>query len=268
MEIKPRTCIYCNQTFTDMNGRVFANHVRWCDKNTTNGDKGRSAISKSARTRHDENLGKVMTYTKICALPQCNNTFTVKCRESNIAKTARYCNKCRHLIGAHTPQVWSDEMLKQISDRSKRLWKQPDYIEKQLKNNMGSKGNRRFTSKGEEEVRKHFKTKFPHDEWTHGGSLKMGEHRLVRDLFSKKLKICIEYDGIWHFKDIKGQLEHKQVKDAELQEWCIRNGWRLIRIDENVYNSDKQSAIQLLESYVYASTESVVKIGDRYQNPT
>ncbi len=261
MENKVRTCKYCDKMFTDVNVKIFANHVRWCDKNTTNGDKGGAAISKAAHERHDRKLGKVQIFTKTCMHPDCDATFTVECRKIDLNSISNYCSlKCRNSIGAHADRIWTDDMRSDASERSKLLWIQQEY----RTNIMKTTGNRRFTSKGEEEVREYFKTNFPDDEWTHGGSLKMGDHRLVRDLFSKKLKICIEYDGIWHFKDIKGQLDRKQSKDAALQEWCLDNGWRLIRIDENVYKSDKQYAISLLESYVYDSHEPVVKIGDRY----
>ena len=73
--------------------------------------------------------------------------------------------------------------------------------------------NRHFTSKNEVLIRDYFINNFPEDEWTFGGSIRMNEHQMSRDLYSNKLKICFEYDGIWHFKDIHGQLEQKQLKD-------------------------------------------------------
>lgn len=263
--MEPRTCKYCEKTFTDMSGKVFANHVRWCDKNKTNGDKGRSNISKGINKGHDKRIGQIKSFTKICANSDCNSIFVVNCRSHNLNNTSNYCSiECRNIVSAHVDRIWTDEMKSEVSIRSKELWTQDEYIEKQMKNNMGANGKRRFTSKGEEEMREYFKTKFPDDGWTHGGSLKMGEHRLVRDLFSKQLKVCIEYDGIWHFKDIKCQLERKQIKDLALEEWCKENGWRLIRIDEDVYNADKKSTLELLESHVYNTNISVIKIGERY----
>jgi hypothetical protein len=79
-------------------------------------------------------------------------------------------------------------------------------------------------------------------------------------MWSDKLKICFEYDGIWHFEDIKGQLKIKQTKDVLLEKWCIENNYRLIRIDENFYESVEQ-----IVNLIYNNKQSVVKIGNRYK---
>ena len=55
------------------------------------------------------------------------------------------------------------------------------------------------------------------------------------------MKICIEYDGVWHFKDIHGQLELKQKKDRLLNEWCEKNEWRIIRISESYWHENKKN---------------------------
>lgn len=262
MEGKLRTCKYCGTSFSDMLGKVFANHVRWCNKNITNGDKGSSNIKAAKKTQHDSKLGSIEQFDKICENPKCCKPFQVMCRSSQVNKASRYCSvRCRNLIGAHSHREWTENMKLDASNRTKELWSLTSYSEKVFVNN----GNRIFTSKGEIEVREHFKHKFPGDGWTYGGSLKMDEHRLVRDLFSKQLKICIEYDGIWHFKDIKGQLARKQAKDYALERWCRINGWRLIRIDENIYNKNKGIALALLEQLVYSSNIPVIKLGERYK---
>lgn len=54
------------------------------------------------------------------------------------------------------------------------------------------------------------------------------------DLWSKKLKVVIDYDGIWHFENIHNQLEEKQRKDRILKKFCEENNYRLIRIDEDL----------------------------------
>lgn len=261
MEHKLRTCKYCNTSFSNMSGKIFSNHVRWCDKNTTNGDKGRSHIKAAKQIQHEIKLGSIEQHDKICENPHCCKVFQVRCRSSQVNKASRYCSiRCRNLIGAHSHREWTDDMKLEAINRAKDLWSRTSYSDKALVNN----GKRIFTSKGEIEVREHFKRKFPNDGWTHGGSLKMDDHRLVRDLFSKQLKICVEYDGIWHFKDIKGQLARKRAKDYALECWCGINGWRLIRIDENIYNKDKETALYLLEQSVYSSQVPVIKLGERY----
>jgi hypothetical protein len=120
--------------------------------------------------------------------------------------------------------------------------------------------SKRFTSKGEVEVRTHFQTHFPDDEWTFGGALKIHGVSLVRDLYSNKQKICIEYDGIWHFKDIHGQLEKKVSKDNLLRLWCEQHDYRLIRMSEDFYKINKTEAIKCLEEVVFRSDEKFVTL--------
>jgi hypothetical protein len=120
-------------------------------------------------------------------------------------------------------------------------------------------GKFRFTSKGEEEIRNYFIDNFPEDEWTFGGGIKVEDKRISRDLYSNKLKVCIEYDGIWHFKDIKGQLKKKQYKDSLLEKWCIENSYKLIRIKEEVYLKDKINLLNLVVSEVYEKNNMIVK---------
>lgn len=257
---KDRVCKYCGTKFEMTEGKVFSNHVRWCDKNTTNGDKGRSNLRKAV----DGYLGPIKTFTLICSKDECNNEYQVNCREHQLDKQKKYCSRsCSNSIGAAVERIWTDEMRLSCSIRSKKMWENDDYVNKII--NSKTK-KRSFTSKGEEEVKAHFKTTYPDDGWTHGGSLKHNDERLVRDLFSKKLKICIEYDGDWHFKDINGQLERKQRKDRALEDWCVVNKWTLIRIDEKEYKKDKSGAIIQLESLVYSSLTlpTIIKIGNRY----
>ena len=33
MIYEQKQCKYCNQIFKNIEGRVFSNHIRWCDKN-------------------------------------------------------------------------------------------------------------------------------------------------------------------------------------------------------------------------------------------
>jgi hypothetical protein len=78
-------------------------------------------------------------------------------------------------------------------------------------------------------------------------------------MWSDKLKICFEYDGVWHFKDIHNQLAKKQLKDALLEQWCLLNNYRLIRVDEDFYIN-----IQQIEELIYKQTDKIIKIGNRY----
>jgi very-short-patch-repair endonuclease len=145
------------------------------------------------------------------------------------------------------------------SDKMKTVWSNTDFASRLMRN-----GKTIFTSKSEVEIREHFIKNFPIDEWTFGGCIRFNGIGIVRDLYSKVLKICIEYDGIWHFKDIHGQLETKKLKDKALEEWCLCNGWRLIRIDEIEYLKDCHGALQKLVELAYKCEDKIVKIGDRY----
>lgn len=140
----------------------------------------------------------------------------------------------------------------------KRKWSDPTYAHKQMARTQS------FTSRGEREVREFFRKQFPNDGWTFGGCIKHDGYQMSRDLYSPKLQVCIEYDGIWHFEEIKDNLEYKQVRDIALERWCLVNSWRLVRIDEDVYNADKEAAMKLLVDSVYKSNDQIIKLGTRY----
>lgn len=172
--------------------------------------------------------------------------------------SAKYNNKTRAESGWVSPYVWDDEARKRASDKSKECWKNDDYAARVL----SSTNSTRFTSKTEVLIRTHFIEKYPDDGWTFGGIVRVDGVGISRDLYSNKLKICFEYDGIWHFKDIYGQLEDKQKKDALLEKWCIDNGYSLVRLDENKYCS---TSIEQLEQIFYTIEQpSIIKLGDRY----
>ena len=78
-------------------------------------------------------------------------------------------------------------------------------------------------------------------------------------MWSRKLKIIFEYDGIWHFKDIHWQLENKQIKDKMTEEFALKNGYKLIRIAD-----DKNITLEQIENIVYNTLDNVIKIGDNY----
>ncbi len=79
------------------------------------------------------------------------------------------------------------------------------------------------------------------------------------DLWSRKIKVIFEYDGIWHFKDIKGQLKNKQRKDALLEDFCLANDWRLVRIKEDRYLEDKDFWINKVKNTIYNNKDHITK---------
>lgn len=244
---KDRTCNYCNIVFENTEGRIFSNHVRWCVKNTTNGDKGAEANSKSTLNHYEIINGKKQEFEVNCF--KCDKKIIVK--EGNLVfpkKEKYYCSRACANSREH-----SEETKNKISSGLESAWKTGLFDDALITNKFV------FTSKGEEEIRNYFIKNFPGDCWTFGGLLKHNNIRICRDLYSKKLKVCFEYDGIWHFKDIHGQLKRKQETDFQLEKWCIENEYRLIRIKEIVYISNKSFWLEKIKNEIYAGTDKIVK---------
>ena len=114
-----------------------------------------------------------------------------------------------------------------------------------------------FIVQGERELRKYFIDNFPNQEWTFGGLTKYKDKFLSVDLKSKKLKIIIEYDGIWHYKDIKSQLKNKQYIDSLVNEWCKINNWLLIRIRDEDFLSNKKDTIKKILEQIKGNNVSI-----------
>jgi len=204
--------------------------------------------------REDKKYGKFKNFNVICANPNCKKEFKVEEREKLFPQKEKYfcCISCanRRIHNEKTRK----KIGKAISITLKEKWKDPEFAARQFKTNKSittNKGKRRFTSKGEEELRKYFIEKYPTDEWTFGGHLIQDEIHLTRDLYSNILKICVEYNGIWHYKDIHGQLEEKQLKDKKLKKWCRINGYKLIIVKDDDYRKDKEKILKLLETKIY-----------------
>lgn len=251
---KDRTCTYCDKLFLNTEGRVFSNHVRWCDKNLTNGDKGVNKNRLTALKFYENLNGKIKEFNVNCK--QCKKDFLIKEPELQFPKKEKYfCSKfCSAQYSTNEYDGHSKETKEKISKLGKLAWKN-GLMEKVINNPNHIK---RFNSKGEIEIRNYFQNKFPENLWTSGGIIKFKNESLVRDMYSKKLKICIEYDGIWHFKDIHGQLKRKQFKDSLLEEWCLENDYKLIRIDEDLYLKDKQYWLNEIEKAINGD-EKIVK---------
>jgi len=250
MNLVIRTCKYCNQTFLIEHGS-FANHVRYCKKNNSYNHK--KCLNK-LKNKAEERYGKIKTFTVICF--RCGTLFQVSEKEKLFPQKEKYfCNKSCSNSGRETS--WSEKSKKDLSKKMspiiKKLWQNKEYSKKVLQNNFY------FTSKGEREVRDYFMINFPDDNWTFGGIITFDDIKIVRDLYSNKLKICIEYDGIWHFDNIKDQLLYKHKQDIALEKWCIQNKYRLIRIDEDLYYKDKEYYMKQLYEEVYNSSNQITK---------
>ena len=226
-----------------------ANHIRW-NHNNFNYDqyiyKLKNSINNSLRNKKGEYINEIR---KCDNIKGCDNTFNVVYRQSSKKKKyycSRYCANTR---------IHSEETKKKFSDLVKF-----SENHKIFRNNAGNINNKKqFSSKTERYIVSYFRENFINDEWKFGGGLKIDGVNISRDLWSDKLKICFEYDDIWHFKNIHNQLDNKKFKDNLLEKWCIFNEYRLVRIDENFYKN-----IWQIIDLIYKRTDSILKIGNRY----
>jgi hypothetical protein len=241
-----KLCKFCNLPFNNINGRVFSNHVRWCKQNPQHA----CYIEKNREFLNFGRSKKVFEY-RYC---YCGNFFLVNTRSKKI-----YCSR-RCASKFTTNKRAKEGKYKQHSFRNKISLSLKEYYRNRILNNLPllTKTQQiRTSSYGERLIRKFFKINFPEDGWTYGGAILIDDKRIARDLYSNKLKICIEYDGIWHFEDIKNQLRRKIEIDNCLQKWCRENEFRLIRIDEDLFLRDKKKYLKELIHLVYKETESL-----------
>ena len=253
-----KTCEICG--FQTENGKVMSNHKRWKHILLKDTDAYNSFMTKLKKEKSEK-------FSEERTCPECGSNFTVYGTRAFLdgKKSRKYCSLyCANKQGS---KAMRNIDYKKISDIRKAhpvgccsaSWRlaHQDFVIKQNH------------SKRELEIVDYFKTNFPDDDWKVGfidGSRKHDGILLNPDLWSKKLKVVIEYDGDWHWKDIHNQLEHKQHVDKVTTEWCAKNGYRLIRIDENlkisnqqifdaIYNSNKNVELFESDKYSYLSNE-------------
>lgn len=169
----------------------------------------------------------------------CNTEFTVT------YKGRKYCSRKCSNIGRYSDKGYREKISESISKGIKRKWEEEEYRRKM--SNVSSISSR-FTSKNEMIIRNFFIENFPEQQWTFGGSLKVEDERIVRDLYSKKMKICFEYDGIFHFKKIFKNYEKKKKKDLLLKKWCKDNDYKLIRMSDSYFNRSSNPIQEILDA--------------------
>lgn len=242
-----KICDICGAEFE--NSRVYSNHVRW--KHLKISFKRLKCI----HCKKDVCEYKLANHVNACVHNPLNIKNCVECGKQVIGYRKKFCNSS--CSAKHT----NKNTLKDYSYITEE-WRETQRQHAIAAWNRGvhKLNTRYFTSKNEREIVKVIKTKFPDDEWKSGGRLPLGSNLyLSRDLWSDKLKVCVEYDGIWHFKDIHNQLQLKQQKDKLLKVWCEQNNYRLIRIDEDNYINVDQ-----VINAIYQQTDKLILIGDRY----
>lgn len=247
-----KECPYCHEII-DGKHSLFANHVRWCKENPNlNIKENNENIKNGCLKGLDKRLGKIKQFTVKCHI--CSRIITVEEREKQFPKKEKYfCNRSCANTRHHSKET-KEKIRKTCTPLTRSLWKDPEFIKKQLKNNSGF-----FTSKGEVAIRRYFQWNYPKYRWIFGGCLRYKGFPLVRDLYSNILKVCIEYDGIWHFENIQGQLDYKQKQDYALEQWCLKHDFKLIRIKEDLFLENDEYWIQKIENEVFNGISKVVK---------
>jgi hypothetical protein len=157
-----KTCKYCDTTFEDIHPNVFANHVRWCTKNTSNGDKGSSKIQSALEKAFNKKLGEFREFEVLCK--KCERNFLVKEREKlHPTREVYYCSK-----RCSKSRIISDEMKENIKKkllkteiRSCIFCKKQFSITKKSKQKLCSKGcaNKNRSEKLDKESYKYYKSK-------------------------------------------------------------------------------------------------------------
>jgi len=232
------------------NNKIKANHIRWKHKSISFSDIGRENIVQNILKINELRFGKWITEEIPCH--NCGKLKVHKYRDGK-RKEKNFCSS-----SCANKRIHSEKTKKKIEESTRivsiKLWNDEEYTKKQLNR------NKVFSSKGEREVRNYFIEKYPDHGWTFGGGIKYNDVPLTRDMYSNILKICVEYDGIWHFKDIHNQLKEKKKKDNYLEKWCKENGYRMIRIKDELYLKDKQAMILKIEKAIYESTDNLIKL--------
>jgi hypothetical protein len=241
-----KICNLCNESFE--NHSLYANHIRWKHTKDTTKNFSKGAIQGKTKQYGDWKFDKIK-----CFKSDCNSEVEIKYREKKGPKEKNYCS----LSCANSRGPRNEDFHNKVSTSIKLHWENGTY------KNLDQSNNIKFSSKQERLIVEHFKTKFPLDEWKSGGNIKCGDYRVSRDLWSDKLKICFEFDGIWHFKDINNQLELKQKKDSALESWCILNDYRLIRLQDGFYDNIERIFFEL-EVIIYKTNTKIVKLGESY----
>lgn len=225
-----KICEICG--FQTKNGRIFSNHIRWQHRmKDRNSEAFKRFCEKIKEQRKFTSQGVNIQSTEKAFCKKCGKEFERVVYVNNATGRRKtltdFCSvKCSH------SRVWTAEQKHHLSEKAKSNpsgFAKPGWT--------STKSARKNHSKRELEIVNFFKENFPADEWKVGlieGSIRHDGVLVNPDLWSKKLKVVIEYDGVWHFKNIHNQLDYKQKVDKITTKWCLERGYRLIRIDEKL----------------------------------
>jgi len=94
-----KICKYCHTEFANIEGRVFSNHVRWCDNNPNS--KNTKKLANAIRTAFTKRDGKYKNFTVQCN--RCSNPVVVCEREKlHPIKLKYFCSRSCANTREHT----------------------------------------------------------------------------------------------------------------------------------------------------------------------
>lgn len=223
--LKPRICKHCKETIT-LTSNVFSNHVKHCKVRL--GSRNYVNNAAANRASQDRRHGEVKSFKVCCANTQCNKFFEIQEREFKFPSKEKYF--CSRSCANRRQPTAESNLARSVA--SKNSW--TERISKMTESELEIFKNKSncFTSQGERDLLNLLQTALPMYGFTSGGSVKIDNTLVQRDIISKTNKIVIEYDGPWHFIPITGEenLKKKQYKDQLLNRWCFENNVRLIRV--------------------------------------
>jgi very-short-patch-repair endonuclease len=224
-----KTCPVCNETF-DV-GRVYSNHVRCKHKPQTFTPEGLQKLKDVAIRVNAKRLGYEGTKYATQQCVNCHKTIVEATTQMQYCKD-KACQSVAHSFGGK--KVWQMHRQKLIK-ALKEMPRSEAWIASQGRTDHPNQ-KRFFTSKGEEALKLLIKQRLPQFKWSSGGLHNIGNGlRKSLDIYCKDIKVIVEYDGIYHWKNVYGNLEDVQKKDRQLEQFCSDNGWKLIRVNEQTY---------------------------------
>lgn len=127
-----KVCKHCSQVFKNIEGRTFSNHVRWCDHNQDNGDKGSKNLSQAKKKMDIKRLGEIKKYTVTCH--KCPRKFIIEEREKKFpSKEKFFCSR-----SCANTREFTEETKRKISKSgsiaAKRMWQDEEYVKKTVSN--------------------------------------------------------------------------------------------------------------------------------------
>ena len=126
---KHRTCKYCKQIFENIEGRIFANHVRWCVDNPKR--QNTENISKSLKKFNENRYGKLKKFCVNCF--KCDKEFEVEEKEKKFPQKEKYfcersCANNRGTMSEKTKEKVRSKLIKPRKAKICEFCKQEHYL--------------------------------------------------------------------------------------------------------------------------------------------